>query len=138
MDLQKKIESLITTVTSPKSLDENRMAPAPNATGLLYIPNTKPELLEFMSNLKPQVRISDYYVDVYEEAVNRAKRLFPNDPVFLYYTLGSEVFISEVRNELKERHKEEKEKRDDKSFIVLFAFVLLSLLLCGWLVSLLI
>jgi len=95
----------------------------------LSIPNTKMELLEFMSTLKPKLRMSEYYVDIYEECVNKAKRLFPNDPSYNSYILGFEDDALDIRKELKEKKQEKKQNDEDKKIL----FVLLFLLANGFL-----
>ena len=99
--------------SSEKDSDEN-----------LSIPNTKKELLEFMSSLKPKIRKSEYYVDIYEECVNKAKRLFPNDPTFNSYILGFEDTAIDIRKELKEKKEEKRQNDEDKKILLVLLFLL--------------
>lgn len=71
------------------------------------IPNAKSDLLEFMLVLKPRLKWDDCYIDKYSECVERAKLMFPGDPLFKKYIDG---FDPRSLKELKEK-KEKEEKR---------------------------
>ena len=94
--------------------------------GPMRIPDNKEELLDFFGTLRPQMRKSEILVDVYEEAVFKAKRLFPGDPGFDRYVSDSEERINSIRNELKEQKDKEEEKSSNKLLIMIFIYVLLA------------
>lgn len=94
--------------------------------GPMRIPDNKEELLDFFGTLRPQMRKSEILVDVYEEAVFKAKRLFPGDPDFDRYVSDSEERINSIRNELKEQKDKEEEKSSNKLLIMIFIYVLLA------------
>lgn len=103
--------------------------------GPMPIPDTKPELLEFFSTLRPQMRKSEFLVDVYEEAVVKAQRFFPGDPDLQRYVADSEERIKEIRQELKEKKEQNEVKANDKIIAVIF-LILLAFLVMGLLIAL--
>ena len=94
--------------------------------GPMRIPDSKEELLDFLSMLRPQMRKSEILVDVYEEAVFKAQRLFPGDPDFDRYVSDFEERINSIRKELKEQKDKEEEKSTNKILIMIFIYVLLA------------
>ena len=112
-----KLVSLVKSALVEKKQDD---------IGPMRIPDSKEELLDFLSMLRPQMRKSEILVDVYEEAVFKAKRLFPGDPDFERYVSDSEERINSIRNELKEQKDKEEEKSSNKLLIMIFIYVLLA------------
>ena len=112
-----KLVSLVKSALVEKKQDD---------IGPMRIPDSKEELLDFLSMLRPQMRKSEVLVDVYEEAVFKAKRLFPSDPDFDRYVSDSEERINSIRNELKEQKDKEEEKSSNKLLIMIFIYVLLA------------
>lgn len=112
-----KLVSLVKSALVEKKQDD---------IGPMRIPDSKEELLDFLSMLRPQMRKSEILVDVYEEAVFKAKRLFPGDPDFDRYVSDSEERINSIRNELKEQKDKEEEKSSNKLLIMIFIYVLLA------------
>ena len=112
-----KLVSLVKSALVEKKQDD---------IGPMRIPDSKEELLDFFGTLRPQMRKSEILVDVYEEAVFKAQRLFPGDPDFDRYVSDSEERINSIRKELKEQKDKEEEKSSNKLLIMIFIYVLLA------------
>ena len=95
------------------------LGPGTDVVGSFSIPDTRIELLEYMSDLRPHLRVSEHNVDIYEECVRKAKRLFPDDPLFRDYIDGFEASSKKIRAEIKE----------EKKFIIVFALLIINTLL---------
>ena len=108
-----------------------------NAVTNYSIPDTRIELLEYMSNLKPYLRASELNVDIYEECVRKAKRSFPDDPLFRDYIAGFDSYSKEIRAEIKEEKEEKQQDKEDKKFIIVFALLIINTLVGLLLVQLL-
>ena len=103
----------------------------------LSIPNTKEELLEFMSSLRPKLRTSERYVDLYEECIIKVKRLFPDDPSFHDYVVGFENTAVDIRTELRHKQEEKNQNNEDKKILIVFIILIANGFLCYLLLSLL-
>ena len=108
-----------------------------DVVGNLSIPDTRIELLEYMSDLRPHLRVSEHNVDIYEECVRKAKRLFPDDPLFRDYIDGFEASSKKIRAEIKEEREERQQDKEDKKFIIVFALLIINTLVGLLLVQLL-
>ena len=108
-----------------------------DVVGNLSIPDTRIELLEYMSALRPHLRVSEHNVDIYEECVRKAKRLFPDDPLFRDYIDGFEASSKKIRAEIKEEKEEKQQDKEDKKFIIVFALLIINTLVGLLLVQLL-
>lgn len=105
------------------------LGPGTDVVGSFSIPDTRIELLEYMSDLRPHLRVSEHNVDIYEECVRKAKRLFPDDPLFRDYIDGFEASSKKIRAEIKEEKEERQQDKEDKKFIIVFALLIINTLL---------
>ena len=119
--MEHSTEQLTSFLKSVLAKDEQK-----EAVGPIHIPESKQELLEFFSTLRPQMRNSEILVDVYEEAVAKADRLFPGDPDFQRYVCESEDRIKEIRQELKTK---EEDQTIGKIFLFILAFLVIGALM---------
>ena len=124
MAILEKIDSVVQNTLDGKSRLVNRVVDNLLDPDLTPIPDDKPGLLGYLSRVKPQLRKSVFYVDAYEEAISKAKRLFPNDSSFSDYIMGADNLIGEIRNELKESA-ERKERRNDLRMVIIMLVILL-------------
>ena len=111
-----KVTSAISSLLRPTQQDE---LISDDIDTHFSIPNTKEALLEFMSSLRPKLRTSERYVDLYEECVIKVKRQFPDDPSFHDYIAGFDNTAADIRTELRKKEEEKKQNTEDKKILIL-------------------